>query len=284
MEEIWKDIKGYEGLYQVSNLGRVFSKKRNRMLKLIERRGYYIVGLRKTDKQIFFCVHSLVAECFLENPLNIQRVTHIDNNKKNNNANNLAFILVYGVGIYDVPRSASNVVAYDIWSHMIRRCYDKKEKRSKFYKDCTICDSWLRFSNFLKWFNDASNGYVKGYHLDKDLFSRNNKVYSPNTCCFLPQEINSALVFHRNKEGEMPLGVYFLKDSNVYLGVGENRSLKRFKTAEEAHNHYVKYKTKRIKELAEKYKDVITERVYNALLNYELPEDLTPDGVQMKAM
>lgn len=176
----------------------------------------------------------------------------------------------YGVGIIDTPYNVTPLKSFYIWNNMLQRCYSEKQReRYPSYKDCSVCKEWFLFSNFKKWFDE---NYVEGFHLDKDLFSKNNKEYSPETCCFIPPEINRALAFHRNKNNGMPLGVCFLKESNVYLGVGANKRLKRFKTKEEAHRHYVEYKTKRIKELAEKYKDVITERVYNALLNYELPE------------
>lgn len=92
--EIWKDIPGYEGLYQISSFGKVKSlhpnRKQNQLMNLLENaRGYYRVHLTKGSKQNFKMVHRLVAETFLENPLNLPQVNHKDENKKNNHVNNL---------------------------------------------------------------------------------------------------------------------------------------------------------------------------------------------------
>ena len=89
--EIWKDIKGYEGLYQVSNLGRVKNKRRNKLLKLqLQKDGYLRVGLY--DKNLkWSCkkVHRLVVEAFISNPNNLEYVNHKDEDKSNNDASNL---------------------------------------------------------------------------------------------------------------------------------------------------------------------------------------------------
>ena len=98
--EIWKDIKGYEGLYQVSNIGNVRSlmfrnnkikKKRNKplLMKYSKRSGYYIVNLRKNSIRKSHQVHRLVAEAFLKKEKNKDIVNHKDFNRLNNNVNNL---------------------------------------------------------------------------------------------------------------------------------------------------------------------------------------------------
>lgn len=102
MKEIWKDIKGYEGLYQVSNLGNVKSldriiiskdKKRNirgRILHLsICPDGYFFCHLCKNGKDKNCKVHRLVAETFIKNPDNYPCINHIDGNKLNNKIENL---------------------------------------------------------------------------------------------------------------------------------------------------------------------------------------------------
>lgn len=103
MEEIWKDIKNYEGIYQVSNLGRVKSLERwikrkdgykNHIKESIRKNkiinsGYLVVGLHKNGVNTNLFLHRLVAEAFIDNPNNYPQVNHIDENKTNNCVNNL---------------------------------------------------------------------------------------------------------------------------------------------------------------------------------------------------
>lgn len=84
--EIWEDIKGYEGLYQASNLGRIKSKKK--ILKPIKGE-YYKVGLSKNGVLKTFYIHRIIAQTFIDNKNNLTHVNHIDENKYNNNVNNL---------------------------------------------------------------------------------------------------------------------------------------------------------------------------------------------------
>ena len=93
MEEIWKDIAGYENLYQVSNLGNVKTVKQNKILKQhISVHGYLRCRMRKNNKTKKFVVHRLVAKAFIPNPENKPCVDHIDTNKQNNNVKNLRWV------------------------------------------------------------------------------------------------------------------------------------------------------------------------------------------------
>lgn len=98
MEEIWKDIKGYEGLYQISNLGRVKCLPkiiRNRKYKEIIKspslagKGYYRLILCNNGKNKAFYIHRLVAQAFIPNPNNLPQVNHKDENILNNCVDNL---------------------------------------------------------------------------------------------------------------------------------------------------------------------------------------------------
>ena len=98
--EIFKEIKGFEGLYEVSNHGNIKSLITNRLLKLcIESQGYYIVGLCKNRKQISKRVHRLVAETFIPNPDNLSCINHKDENKLNN------FVWINDDGSVDLEKS-----------------------------------------------------------------------------------------------------------------------------------------------------------------------------------
>lgn len=93
MKEVWKDIQGYEGLYQVSNLGRVKSlnyhrEGKEKMLSVYKNGNYLRVTLFKNTKKTFF-VHRLVAEAFITNQKKLPEVNHKDENKENNCVNNL---------------------------------------------------------------------------------------------------------------------------------------------------------------------------------------------------
>ena len=106
IEEVWKDIKGYEGLYQVSNYGRIKSLKRKvyagrgkmrwQYEKILSENktngnGYKIVSLNKEGKSKNKYIHRLVAENFLKNPNNYKYINHKDQNTLNNNVENLEF-------------------------------------------------------------------------------------------------------------------------------------------------------------------------------------------------
>lgn len=88
--EIWKDVVGYEGLYQISNLGRVKSVRQNKLMSLKRCQGYLRVGLRHRGKeQRSYFVHRLVAEAFIPNPHNYPQINHKDECRTNNNVENL---------------------------------------------------------------------------------------------------------------------------------------------------------------------------------------------------
>jgi hypothetical protein len=274
-EEIWKDVVGYEGLYQVSNLGK-FTINNG---KTIPNGKTSFVRLKKNNEThtIRFRLGLIIANAFLPNPYHLVRVKHIDGNDKNNNVCNLKWIgLVCGVGVNDYSKrekiSPKQRKAQTVWYSMIHRCYDSDCKEHKYYKDCIVCDEWLSFKNFERWFME---NYIEGYQLDKDILVKENRVYSPETCCFVPQEINKVIITkktRKNKQNKLPLGVYFDKQMNKYASVGVTNSRKLFNTPNEANEYYKNKKAQHLKDIALKYYKLgkISEKVYNALNNFKV--------------
>lgn len=179
--------------------------------------------------------------------------------------------LKYGVGINDLLY-AENDRAYNYWNSMLRRCYSEYSLRlNPAYKGCSVCPEWHYLSNFKKWFDE---NYIEGYALDKDILVKGNKVYSPDTCCFVPQYINALLTNCKSKRGIYPIGVS--KAGNGYsaqISYNKNKGyIGYFDTPEEAFNAYKQAKEAYIKEVAQDCHNdgKITKRVYDALMNWEI--------------
>lgn len=190
--------------------------------------------------------------------------------------------MVCGVGINDysnnVKISGKHMHSYIKWHSMLVRCYDVKSKVTRpTYDICTVCDEWLSFTNFKKWYDE---NYVDGFALDKDILVEGNKVYSPDTCRFVPQYLNNLLNNHARRSSAICQGVTELKpnDSNTrvrssYMAQcsdGNGRQLnKTFKTVEEAHEWYVATKKLIVKNQAQRafLENSIKTDIYMALLS-----------------
>lgn len=105
--------------------------------------------------------------------------------------------------------------------------------------------------------------------LDKDILIKGNKIYSPETCVFIPSSINKSFETNKKRRGKCPIGVYETKD-NKYASSYKGKHLGRYQTKEEAFQVYKQFKEKGIKEVADKYKDKIPNKLYEALYKYEV--------------
>lgn len=106
---------------------------------------------------------------------------------------NIGFI---GIGKYSSTIDGKSTASYEVWSSMIRRCYStKSQEKHPTYKGCSVCNEWHNFQNFSEWFEF---NYSAGLHIDKDIKIKGNKIYSPETCIFVTQSINT--VHARAKE------------------------------------------------------------------------------------
>ena len=152
--------------------------------------------------------------------------------------------VLFGVARVDVDYAVCKTNAYVVWCDMLRRCYSEKyHKKKPTYKGCSVCNEWLLFSNFKRWFDE---NYIDGYVLDKDILLKNNKVYVSKT-------YNGVFV------------------ANISIN-GKQRTIARCNNQEEAFVAYKQAREKHIQEVAVEYysQGKITERVYNALINYRV--------------
>ena len=186
----------------------------------------------------------------------------------------------YGVGItgakYPITVNGVHTKEYDLWNGMLRRCYsDALKKKYPTYIDCEVSDKFKSYEYFYEWCNKQIGFSNKDWHLDKDLLVKGNKVYSEDTCVFIPREINSLLIKCDASRGEHLIGVCWHKKDNAFVAhVGKSKGKREylgfFKTEIEAFNAYKVAKEAFVKELANKWKDKIDVRAYNALMNYEV--------------
>lgn len=168
--------------------------------------------------------------------------------------------LVQGIGLNDAPYKVQITVNntnytcpyYTKWSKMLGRCYSKAQNITKpSYKDCTVCEEWLTFSNFKSW---MENQDWEGKELDKDILEPFNTVYSPNTCIFVDKTINNLLNKYKKKMGKYPMGITVDKRGGNFKVMcnyfGKRKYLGTYLTLEKASEVYRSFRSKYIKEVA----------------------------------
>ena len=188
-----------------------------------------------------------------------------------------------GEGKYKMSENGKLTDVYIIWHGILRRCYDPKfHEKHPTYKGCRVEDYLLNFQHMGKWIED--NYYkVPGEKmcLDKDILCKGNKVYSRETCIFVPERINLLFTKRDNDRGKNPIGVSDLPSGNYQAycnnGYGKTIYLGTYSTKEEAFQVYKNYKEKVIKEVIDSYEGVIPEphysRLREAMYNYEVEMD-----------
>ena len=185
---------------------------------------------------------------------------------------------VFGVGVLGVKYQAKingvHTKEYELWSSMLERCYsDSFKNRRPTYEGCEVSENFKSYEYFYEWCHNQVGFSNKDWQLDKDLLIKGNKIYSESTCVFIPSEINSLLINCTASRGKHLIGVYWSKTAKAFVSrvsrnKGGSEHLGYFNTELEAFNAYKEAKESFIKEQAEKWKDKIDERAYNALMNY----------------
>lgn len=188
--------------------------------------------------------------------------------------------LVYGVGINDRSCPAAvngkSVKEYSLWTSMLERCYSVKFHTTQpAYLGCKVSDNFKHYTYFFEWCQTQIGFGNVDFQLDKDLLHKGNKIYSEDNCIFIPKHINGLIIKRHSDRGLLPIGV--TKHGKNYKAQcsynGKGKALGTFTTPELAFQAYKTFKESHIKELAEKYKDTIDSRAYQALMNYEVHID-----------
>ena len=185
---------------------------------------------------------------------------------------------VHGVGVvgtkYPSKVGGIQTKEYVLWCSMLKRCYSTTlKKQQPTYEGCEVSDKFKSYEYFYEWCQNQIGFGNRDWQLDKDLLIKGNKIYSENTCVFIPREINQILVKCTASRGEYLIGVSWSKTNKAFKAMvsrskGRSEYLGLFKTELEAFNVYKQAKETFIKEQANKWKDKIDPRAYEALMNY----------------
>lgn len=174
-----------------------------------------------------------------------------------------------GQGMYS---RKSHYEAYTRWCSMFERCYNEKHiQKHPSYQVCLVAPEWHNFQNFADWFYKNKPEY-KNFHLDKDLLLKGNKIYSSTSCCFIPPEVNGLFVLRQRDRGDLPIGVCL--SGGKYMAqlskAGRQEILGYFDRAVDAFLAYKNAKEAWVATVAEKYREVLPQHVYQALLVYQV--------------
>ena len=184
---------------------------------------------------------------------------------------------VHGIGFigYGDFRASVNGVKtteYQTWKNMITRCYcAKSQERVDTYIGCKVHHTWHNFQTFAEWLT-SSEFFGRGYELDKDILVRGSRIYSPETCSLIPQELNTLLCESTKSRGKYPTGTGFHKASGkyrAYLAINSHTEhLGLFNCLSDARKAYKTEKESYVKRKAEEWFGLVDNRVINSLRNW----------------
>ena len=194
---------------------------------------------------------------------------------------------VFGIGVvgnkYPITVDGVKTKEYNLWCSMLTRCYsDVYKKQKPTYKDCEVSENFKSYEYFYEWCNEqigfGADGNGNPFQLDKDLLIKGNKVYSEDSCVFIPKDINLLLTKCVASRGEYLIGVSWHDKGKAFMAQvnknkGKSEHLGFFNTELEAFNAYKTAKESFVKEQAEKWKSQIDTRAYEALMTYEVSID-----------
>lgn len=192
---------------------------------------------------------------------------------------------VYGVGIvgnkYQTFINKKQTKEYLSWRRVLGRCFDENFKeQNQTYQNAICCKEWLYFENFYDWLHSQENfdKWLNGsqWAIDKDILIKGNKIYSPETCCLVPKNVNGLFVKCDALRNSLPIGV--VKHGSGYLVSCKNPFTSKHEyfgthpTEEIAFNKYKKVKENFIKQVAEEElaNGNIIKECYEAMMKYQV--------------
>ena len=188
--------------------------------------------------------------------------------------------LIYGVGFndrkYKTRIEGKNVKEYSLWINVLYRCCSEiYKKNNKSYEGCRISENFKSYSFFYEWCQSQKGFLIEKWEIDKDVLLKGNKIYSEDTCVFIPPCLNLMLTKRENKRGDCKIGVSkkrkkFVAQCSVdgkstYIGI--------FEKEEDAFYAYKKFKESEVKRITEIYSSELDERVYKSLVSYSGDDD-----------
>jgi hypothetical protein len=224
-------------------LGKVFKLKNNREATIVKYDGAYDITLKFDDDEI-------------KEKVNMHHIKtgNVDHPNFRNEKCNIFGIGSIGIGKHiSRTKDGETIKKYTCWVHILERVFSKPfHEKCPTYKGCSVSKLWINYQIFGDWYDE---NYVDGWHLDKDILFKGNKSYSPEKCCFVPQEINKLFVKADAIRGKYPIGVKSKDGKKFYVAVNTGKNyiaFSGFGSAETAFEAYKEKKEDYIKEVAEK--------------------------------
>lgn len=255
-------------------------KQKSVNIKKIEKQRNERLGLCNNNKNgnemtiIEYINSANITVKFKDGYITKTKYKHFKNGQVRNPYDKIIFNVGYvGKGKYN----STNKQIYVVWTSMLKRCYNTKYiSEHHTYKDCEVCEEWHNFQNFAHWFD--KNYYTvsdEKMNLDKDILHKGNKRYSPENCVFVPYNINLLFIKHDKNRESYPIGVYYDKKYNKYAsmccnGYGKQIILGYSIDVKQAFYTYKHYKEQLIKQIADKYKQYIPQKLYDAMYIYKI--------------
>lgn len=189
-----------------------------------------------------------------------------------------------GNGLY--LRKHNGELTYEGMYHhklMIRSTNAKYKSHRPTYKDVTVSENFKDFQFFAEWCNNQVGFGTAGFVLEKDLLVPGNRIYSEDTCIFVPDIINSFLTFNKTRQNGLPIGVSWSSTEDCYRSYcaqlnGKNKTLGRFDNPSSAFKAYCLFKEDLARKLATTYSGKIDNRALAALLTFKV-ENYTKEKV-----